>query len=180
MFVSAVFLSFKADKKIIVIDAGHGGDDHGATYNQISEKDVVQDIAKKIKAWSENKNVEIILTREDDLNVQLSERVKKIGSAKPDLVISLHTNSYPNNNKAGTEIFIQENDASKSYGTRLAEMFNNCPVNPKNLYILKNSEVPVIMLEIGNIRNENEFNYMNSENGKSEISRKILKFINEI
>lgn len=79
-FLAAIILSFSpTSKKYIVIDAGHGGNDLGATRNGIHEKDIVLNIAKQIKKSVErNNNYEVILTRDDDSYPSLSERTEKI------------------------------------------------------------------------------------------------------
>lgn len=176
----AVILSFTVNKKIVVIDAGHGGNDHGAVVNEIYEKDVVKDIAHLIQSKNKDENVKIILTRDGDEQISLVERVQLMVSANPTMVISLHLNNFSGKSeKNGTEIFIQNNDRSKLLGEKLAAHFDNCIISERNLYILKNSEVPTVMLELGNMSNDDELNYMKSNIGKQEISRKILKFISE-
>ncbi|MFC6268424.1 N-acetylmuramoyl-L-alanine amidase family protein [Frigoriflavimonas asaccharolytica] len=181
IFAATALFSFKNDKKIILIDAGHGGEDHGATQNNIAEKDIVLDIANMIKNSNRNEEVEIILTRDSNESLSFVDRIKKIGEAKPDLVLSIHTNKTPKpNTNIGKEIYIQENEASKKYGEILSKNFDNCPLKTQNLHILRNSTSPALVFEMGNISNENDFNYLNSDIGKREISRKILKFIEEI
>ncbi len=85
--------SFLKEKKVVVIDAGHGGTDLGANRNGIYEKEIVLNIAKKIKALNQNKNIEIILTRDDDSYPSLTDRTGKINELKPDYAISLHINN---------------------------------------------------------------------------------------
>lgn len=83
-------LNFETVKKPfkIVIDAGHGGKDTGAIINSISEKDIVYAISQKIKSLEHN-NFEFILLRDDDKFISLKDRVTKINSIQPDLVLSL-------------------------------------------------------------------------------------------
>lgn len=94
--------------KLVVIDAGHGGKDPG-TRGQISkEKDVVLDLAlqlaKKIK--SEMPDVRVILTRNSDKFVELTERSAIANRRKADLFISIHCNASPSSKQVhGTETF---------------------------------------------------------------------------
>lgn len=108
VIAAAILFSFTFSKKIIVIDAGHGGDDHGAVVNEISEKDIVQDIANLIQSGNKDENVKIILTRDEDQQISLVDRVQLMTSANPKMVISLHLNNFSaKSKKNGTEIFIQ-------------------------------------------------------------------------
>ena len=81
------------DKKVIVIDAGHGGHDFGAVKYGIEEKTIVENISKKVKALNKDANVEIVLLRDGDHFMELSERVSIINNLKPNLVVSLHVNA---------------------------------------------------------------------------------------
>ena len=92
----------------VVIDAGHGGYDFGAISNTVNEKQIVEQIAKKIKALNKNENVVIHFTRNSDELVTLQERTQIINTIKPDLVLSLHVNSNKNTRKIGSGIFCSQ------------------------------------------------------------------------
>ncbi len=173
--------SFSKEKKVVVIDAGHGGTDLGATRNGISEKEIVLNIAKKIKALNQNQNLEIILTRDDDSYPTLTDRTGKINEIKPDFAISLHVNNSPREttDSKGMEVFPQDNEISKKLATKFSEKFQDSKIRTGNLYILRESKTPTILLELGFMNNPNERNYLASEKGQSETAEKILNFINE-
>lgn len=83
--------------KIIVIDAGHGGED-GATHGAISkEKNVALEVALKLGKAIEEKlpDVKVIYTRKTDVFVKLYERIGIANKEKADLFISIHCNSMP-------------------------------------------------------------------------------------
>ncbi len=81
----------------IVIDPGHGGIDPGATGHQgLKEKDVVLDIAKRLRdKLTSSGKYRVLLTREDDRKVYLKERVAFAKEHRADLFISIHINSLP-------------------------------------------------------------------------------------
>lgn len=182
-FASAAMLSFSTEtKKIIVIDAGHGGNDFGATMNGVSEKDMVLNIARQIKkASGKDGTYEVILTRSEDTSTTLTERTEQINKLNPEMVISLHINRTPeaNTNKSGHEIFIQKTSESKSLAEKLSAKLGECSIKEENLHILRNSKSPAVLVELGYINNIKEREYMNSSDGQREIAQKFADFINE-
>lgn len=83
-------------RKVIVIDAGHGGKDPGAAGARSREKDVNLAAAKALKARLERSGrYRVVLTREDDTFIPLEQRVAIARRASADLFISLHADSGP-------------------------------------------------------------------------------------
>ena len=179
--VLLVSMSFSGiSKKIIVIDAGHGGTDNGATHNDLQEKDIVLNIAKKIKELNKDENIEILLTRDGDSYPSLSDRSGYANKVKPDLLISLHMNkALKNTDKKGAEIYYQDNENSKNIASQLATSFDNCLTKHLNLHILRESTSPALLLELGFMSNEDDRNYYSSEKGQTETAEKILKFVSQ-
>jgi N-acetylmuramoyl-L-alanine amidase len=91
----------------IVIDAGHGGHDDGTIGpNGVLEKDVVLDIALRLsKLVQQRLGAEVILTRSDDTFIPLQQRTAIANEHKADLFLSIHANSSPAPEVAGTETF---------------------------------------------------------------------------
>jgi N-acetylmuramoyl-L-alanine amidase len=191
VFLSAVvfgLFAFKSleTKKIIVIDAGHGGDDFGATLNGLQEKAIVETIAKKIKAQNKNENLEIVLLREGDHFMELSERVSIINNLNPKLVISLHINASENLNKNGVQAYVSSKSKFYNESKTNAEIlvdrvagdyFLKGEVKEASFYILKNSNCPALTLEVGYLSNVNDRTYITSEKGQNEIAEKILEAV---
>ena len=98
----------KWEFKTIVIDAGHGGKDPGAVgYRGTKEKDIALDVAKRLeKKLSKNMNVKIIMTREEDIFLRLSERTKIANESNGNLFISIHTNAAEDRRASGFETFL--------------------------------------------------------------------------
>ena len=91
----------------IVIDAGHGGHDYGTIGpNGVLEKDVVLDVALRLsKLVRQRLGAEVVLTRSDDTFIPLRERTAIANDHKADLFLSIHANSSPAPEVAGTETF---------------------------------------------------------------------------
>jgi N-acetylmuramoyl-L-alanine amidase len=99
-------VSFSAKKKI-VIDAGHGGKDPGAIGpKRLYEKDVVLDIALKLKKiLSKNPDFEIFLTRNKDVFIPLEQRTAIANSKNADLFVSIHANASRSSRLKGIETY---------------------------------------------------------------------------
>ena len=92
----------------VVIDAGHGGHDHGCSGVQSKEKHVALQIALKVGAYIEKNlpDVEVIYTRKTDVFVELYERAAIANRADADVFISIHCNANPNTSPYGTETYV--------------------------------------------------------------------------
>lgn len=180
---STAFLSFTPlNKKYIVIDAGHGGNDFGATHGEIREKNISLSVAKEIQKINESQDkYEIILTRDSDTYPTLSERTDQINKLNPAMVISLHVNSSaqeeaPDN---GFEIYVQNSDVSKELAGKIYKKFNARKISESNLHILRETKAPAVLVELGFMNNSENRNYITSEKGQKEIAQKFVEIINE-
>ena len=93
-------------KKIVVIDAGHGGHDPGAKGSEHWEKDINLGAALALKARLERSgDYKVVLTRSDDVFIPLDQRVQIARSANADLFISLHSDSGVNDQTRGASVY---------------------------------------------------------------------------
>lgn len=95
-------------KRIVVIDPGHGGHDPGAIGpTGLQEKDVVLDIALKLREiLSTDPSIEAYLTRERDIFIPLEERTAIARKKEADLFVSIHANASPNRAARGVETYL--------------------------------------------------------------------------
>ena len=90
----------------IVLDAGHGGHDGGATANGIREKDIVLAVTKKVGHYVEDRlGIRIVYTREDDRFVELHERGRIANESCGKLFVSIHANAAGSRSAHGSETF---------------------------------------------------------------------------
>jgi N-acetylmuramoyl-L-alanine amidase len=90
----------------VVIDPGHGGKDPGARgLKGTREKEVVLDIARRLKKILERGGIRVIMTRDDDTFISLKERTEITSRPGADLFISIHANSSPGRGVQGVEVF---------------------------------------------------------------------------
>ena len=180
---STTFLSFAPlNKKYIVVDAGHGGNDLGAVYGNFSEKDISLGIATEIqKLNKDQEKYEVVLTRSSDTYPSLSERTAQINKLNPEMVISLHVNnsSQKETSNHGTEVFVQNTEASKMLAEKISQKFNARKIEEHNLHILRETKAPAVLVELGFINNSADRNYITSEKGQKEIAQKFIEIFNE-
>jgi N-acetylmuramoyl-L-alanine amidase len=181
-----------APKKTInvVIDAGHGGHDHGMTVDRFTEKEIVASIAEKIKKNNSNKNVVIHLTRTEDNFISLQERAKLINELQPDLVLSLHVNGNKSTEASGIEIYISPQSSkyenskliAKNLNSKLiaTHNFKSRGVKDANFMLLRETAYPSITVELGFLSNENDRQYLTNDNQQDKIAITILETIAEL
>ncbi len=99
---------FYRERKIVVIDPGHGGHDPGAIGpTGLREKDVTLRIAKELKKILEEKyNLRVYLTRTDDRYLELKERTRIANRKMADLFVSIHANASPRRSTSGVETYL--------------------------------------------------------------------------
>jgi N-acetylmuramoyl-L-alanine amidase len=116
------------DKFIVVIDPGHGGKDPGAVgSNGTCEKDVVLEVARKLKARIDReKGMRAILTRDSDRFIPLRSRMDIAHENKANLFISVHADANPSSRVSGSSVYIlSEMGASSEAARLLAESENS-------------------------------------------------------
>lgn len=138
-------------RKILVLDPGHGGHDPGAVgKNGLQEKDVVLDIALKVREiLSTEPNIEIILTRDKDVFIPLPERSLIALQSKADLFVSIHANASPNRGARGIETYLQ-NWTNEEEANRVAARENYVSVKRMKELMAqyKNDDVGKILTDL--------------------------------
>jgi len=173
-----------AQQKTIIIDAGHGGKDSGQVAESLNEKDITLQVAKVFQQVAEEKGYNVVLLRDNDKFVSLSERTEKINEIKPYLVISLHANATTNTNKSGIELYFSKNEKLKEQNSKfISKMsqslitqtkYKDVKIGNANFKILSESEYPAILIELGFMTNANDLNYIRSEKGQGEIVNALI------
>ncbi len=110
--------------RTIVIDPGHGGKDPGTSGNNLAEKDITLDVAKRLGKQLTKQGYTVYYTREKDVAVSLSERTKFAHQKKADLFISIHVNSSGKKDISGMEVYYLDLANSKE-ATRVAALENS-------------------------------------------------------
>lgn len=110
----------------IVLDAGHGGHDEGATGpSGLHEKDLVLDVTKLLAARLRERGVNVVLTRTRDEFLSLEERTAVANDARADLFLSIHANASPSRKPRGIETYFASLDATDDAARATAERENS-------------------------------------------------------
>lgn len=203
---SIFFIGNKVNEKqiTIVIDPGHGGRDPGKVgVNNSLEKDINLSIANKLKNLLELNDIKVVMTREDDSGLYSEEdsskkradllnRVEMIHNSGADLAISIHQNSFTQEQCRGAQTFYY---STSQEGRQLAELIqeqlketladgnHRMAKQNNNYYMLKKSKVPLVIIECGYLSNVREAELLLNEDYQEKVAwgihLAILHFINE-
>ena len=113
---------------VVVVDAGHGGEDPGARGRRgTREKDVTLAIARKLKSRIDQEpNMRVVLTRDGDYFIPLHQRVEKARKVRADLFVSVHADAFIKPNARGSSVFaLSEHGATSSAAKWLAKKEND-------------------------------------------------------
>ena len=109
LFLYLFSVSFHAQTKKfkVVLDAGHGGKDYGATYHGNIEKKISLNTVLKVgEILSKEANIEVVYTRKTDVFVELNERASIANKSKGHLFVSMHCNANDNQAATGNETYV--------------------------------------------------------------------------
>lgn len=112
--------------RLIVLDAGHGGHDPGATGpSGVTEKEVVLDVVKRVARMVEDDlGVKVALTRNSDVFVPLRDRTNFANKQRADLFVSIHANAHPRAISEGVETYFLSSEASDTDARQVAAVEN--------------------------------------------------------
>ena len=152
-------------RQLVVVDAGHGGRDVGATRNGIYEKDIVLAMSKQLGRILQQMGYSVIYTRTEDIELDLEPRVDIAENARASAFISVHANSLGAN--ASTVNGVETYHApGASLGKSLAEFVhaqilastgaNDRGVRSARFHVILKTSMPAVLVETGFITNPSE------------------------
>ena len=179
-------------KKILVLDAGHGGYDSGSIGSKgIMEKNITLAVALKVGAILKENNIDIVYTRESD-NVpwpanekkDLAARANISNNRKVDLFISIHLNSFKQKSVNGTETFysngsLKGKEAAKLIHDQIIKdvELHDRGIRGENFSLLRNVKAPTVLIELGYITNKNDEMMLNNSFYQQKFAEAIAKGI---
>jgi N-acetylmuramoyl-L-alanine amidase len=183
------------NKIVVVIDAGHGGSDIGAVNKDgTTEKDIALQLVKKIKELNEDENIQIILSRDNDVYADPKQKAAFAKEQNADLFISVHLDSSPKeewNFHSGMLVYVAKDgiantEKSKVLATSIISSFKNnygISVPPTvaqrqhGIFVLQANSFPSVLIEAGYISNDTDAAYLQSEKGQEAFAKNVLDAI---
>ncbi|MFA9377051.1 MAG: N-acetylmuramoyl-L-alanine amidase [Lachnotalea sp.] len=202
---SVAVTSMKSDneKPIIVIDAGHGGNDPGKVgVNNALEKDINLSIATLLKKMLEAEDVTVVMTRETDMGLydensknkkaqDMKNRSSLISKTAPVVAVSIHQNSYHEEYVNGAQVFYYKHSANAKTLAEIIQKQIQTQVQPDNkrkaknnasYYLLKKTDATTVIVECGFLSNYEEAENLIDENYQKKLAWAIhlgiLQYIN--
>jgi len=180
--------------RVVIIDAGHGGGDPGAIgFTGTLEKNINLNIALKLQQFIEQSGGITFMTRvEDEMlaenkreDMKLRKRLREENSG--DIFISIHLNSFPQESCKGAQTFYANNEESKNLAEKIQKNMvkfleeDNSRVAKKlvDVYLLKDVNVPSVIVECGFLSNSKEEKLLKDEDYQSRVAFSIFAGICE-
>ena len=177
-------IKLNSKEDTIIIDPGHGGPDVGATRNNVFEKDLNLDVAKKLYEILKKQGLKVEMTRTNDVNPTLQERCDFSNSRNAVVFVSVHTNASVNEGPNGIETHFYH-DNSVDFATivqkHLIEETNayDRGTIKSMFYVINHTNVPSILVEMGYISNDKEREALQTEERKTQTAKAIADGIIE-
>lgn len=188
---------YTGDKKIVCIDAGHGGKDSGAESGGFSEKDQTLEISNLVKQNLEEKGITVIMTRTTDAEMDPEDRVDAAESANAAILVSIHRNYYEGGSSAhGVEAWIYNSSPSgakslandiltqlvKINGVTNRGTKTGTIANANRNYAINESKCTSCIIELGFITNKTDNTLVTTNKSKcaKAIADGIINYINEV
>lgn len=178
-------------RKTVVIDAGHGGVDGGATScTGILESQLNLEIAKKLNDLMHLLGMQTRMTRETDCSIytqgetisqkkisDLRERVRIVNSIEDCVLISIHQNHFNDSKYSGAQVFYPQTTGSRELSTKLQENFKRT-LNPNShrqikkadgIYLMQRINCPGALIECGFLSNPQEEYLLRSQDYQQKL-----------
>lgn len=194
----------KSNGRIIVIDAGHGEPDGGAVGASGTVESVLNlAVAEKLQSQLEKRGFTIIMTRRDENELyteksttirekkkeDMKNRVEIINNSGADMLVSIHMNVFKDKSYRGAEVLYSEKFENALLLAELIQAEINA-IDSENqtrgtqkadsgLYMMKNAEIPAVLVECGFISNPEEEKLLNDNSYQERIAAAICDGITE-
>lgn len=174
--------------KIVVLDAGHGGIDPGASRNKIKEKDLNYTILNQMaKTYFEGSGIKVYYTRLSDVKIDLYKRADFASEVCADFFISLHMNANNSASVKGTQVYYstsnnRKNAAGLNSSILAKKMVNNLSaalgtknrgISTADFVVVKYNSVPAVLIELGFMTNEAELKNLSDPTFQKKAAKAI-------
>lgn len=184
----ATLNNFRNIAKTVYLDPGHGGKEPGAVSFGIDEKDLNLSISKIIQGNLLDSGYHVVMSRETDVYLGLSERAREANSLNADIFVSVHNNAMPPGNSGVNGIETFHYPGSRE-GNQLATVIhneliratgaNNRGVKSADFAVIRESHMPAVLLELGFMTNRAELNKLLSNSYQNLLAKAVTAGIKQ-
>ena len=167
-----------ADFRTVVIDAGHGGRDLGGQWGRVYEKHLALDTSVRLEKHLKSMGYRTVMTRRGDYFLTLPQRCQIANRYRDAIFVSVHFNYTWKQDVSGLETFYHNSE-----GQKIANQVQNCLIRYTRaidrdekfarFYVIRNTNMPSILVEGGFVSNEAERNRMKSARFREALARAI-------
>lgn len=186
-------------KITVVIDAGHGGEDGGASgANGIMEKDINLRVSEMLCDMLKANGVNVVMTRTEDIllydpssdykgrkkALDLAARLKIARETPNCIFVSIHMNSFPQSQYSGLQVYYSKNDEASKEIADLIQSNTRLYLQPENgrktkcatsaIYLLDRLETPSVLVECGFLSNYEECMKLATDDYKQKLAFTIF------
>ena len=172
--------------RTIVVDAGHGGTESGAPGAfGVDEKDLVLDIAKRLKTLLQKRGAVVVMTRERDATVPIYNRPLLAEKVNADLLISIHANALPDgidpNGSRGNGVYFFQPQAKTLAETLMRSLLHDIPelgndgLHYQNLALTRPSSQLSVLVETAFLTDKSNLRFLMTENGRQRIAESLAR-----
>lgn len=181
--------------KIIVLDAGHGGNDPGATYATYKEKNINYKILNEYcMEYFEASDIKVYFTRINDTKIDLYDRAAFASLVNADLFLSLHMNWLNNSSAKGTSVYYSDVNKCTTnggltnaiYAKTLADSLsaalgtNNRGVYTQDFVVVRETRMPAVLIELGFLSNASDRKMMTTEKTQRIAAKTIYNTVKKL
>jgi len=155
----------------VVIDAGHGGKDRGATKHGVQEKDVALDVVRRLERHLKDAGYKTVMTRRSDVFIELNDRAAISNRYRDAVFVSVHFN-YGRRHAKGAEAFYYSGPGkimADAMGSKLGRITEYRGSKKSKFRVLKLNRNPAVLVECGFLTNPRD-----AARAKSELHREKL------
>lgn len=168
--------------RTVVIDAGHGGRDLGASDSYVYEKHINLDVSRRLERALQQAGFKTVMIRSTDEFVALSERSSKANRYRNAIFVSVHFNSSYKTTAVGIETYYRSSNSEKYARYVHDELIKNIGatdrgVKTANFSVLRNTKHPSILVEGGFVSHKDERTYMMDPQYRQVVADSIARGI---
>src|SRR5213082_2419603 len=163
----------------VVIDAGHGGFDHGGIPGQrIPEKEMTLDVAQRLNGLLAASGYRVVMTRDSDVFVPLPTRVAIANSYGNAIFVCIHFNSAKRMGAGGIETYFYSRESlplasAIHYYVAGGAPSSNRGVRRRGFYVLRKTTIPAVLVECGFLTNPAEGEYVQTASYRQKLAEEI-------